>query len=455
MPGESHHHRREHIRENPSGTISPVSETVVRNSGPRSGKSRHEVAAQHDGLIGLINAEEEEVFDGAADDVANQLIEREASAKLLNRLMGQNVVDSQGRPLDEEAARLLTIKSLIETLEIEMQDDGDVDDIVFSLESSDWSSRGFNRKDHLPWAALGMGPEEASRWRDADFTPYNVDEWFGSRWYGRVEPEDAKYFAAAGVSFDDARQWVYRAFTGEDAVEWIKEKVSLSTAVQWLSAGVSTVQEYKEWQEIGVYQPQDVAVLKKLGSEAAERWEEAEVDLHDAARWNHLVKPGYSERDLAPFANKDIMLNPEVVEEWQKENIPADQMDEFIDKGYTPKRAASRIKKGVAADKADDLKSGELVPGKAWKEFKGSVASVAAARGYKADYSKHRRADGTLVVEVAIAPSTDDGLGYRRGSHYSFYFSNTGRFVKATGSNIWRGSIRKASEMVSHINNNT
>jgi hypothetical protein len=455
MSDSTHHHRREHVRTNPNtGEVIPVSETLVKNTGPRTGKKFAEVADQRDGLMGLIDPDGEAVEVDTAGEMSDA--ERAASASLLNRLMGQDVVDSRGRPLDEYAARLLTIKNLIESLQIEMQDDGEVDDIVFALESSDWSSAGFDRKGHLPWAALGLDPEEAARWRDNGFTPFTVGAWTGSRFYGRIEPEDAKHFAKEGIGYDEARQWVYNDHAGEDAVGWIKAGGDINTANRWKRAGVGTVHEHNDWIALGVSDPNDVSILKRLGDAAANRWLDADVELGQAVRWNDVVKPGYTEKDLAPFARGEVNLTTDVVQKWQEESIPAADIEGFIQKGYTPKRALSRIKKGQNSKTAEDLRGKEPVPGKAWVELKGALNAAKSANGLKATIEESRSSDGNVLVRVFLtqpddSPDNNAYYGRNGGRRYDFKFTNTGRFISADGTGVWRGSVRKVSDMVGTI----
>jgi hypothetical protein len=448
---ETHHHRKEHLRTHPvTGEKIPVQDAIVKNTGPRTGRAFTEVADQRDGLMGLIDPDSDvlEAEASAVEGITDA--ERAASASLLNRLMGQDVVNEKGQPLDEEAARLLTIKNLIETLGIEMQDDGEVDDIVFALESSDWSSQGFTRKEHLPWAALGLGPEEAAQWRDNDFTPFTVGPWKANRYYSRVAPEDATHYHKAGIPVDEARQWSMRDVSGENAVGWIKAGVNVYEATRWSAAGVPNVHERNDWVALGVDDPADVAILKSLGDAAANRWIEADVELAKATAWNDMVKPGYTEKDLAPFARGEVRLKSDLVRKWQEENIPADQIDEFLKKGYTPKRAASRIKKGQTASAAEDLRGKEPVPGKAWKELKGAVIEAKNSNSLDAKYEESRHADGAVTITVSLHNQGAPEGSYPR-RNYQFKFTNTGRFLSASGTGIWRGSVRKVSDMANLI----
>jgi hypothetical protein len=449
----THHQRGAHPRHNPSGTVSHIPDVIAKNPGSHTpvGVPRVEAEAHTDALMGLIDAEE--TFDDLEGPIAEQELseaEREESASLLNRLMGDRVVDTRGNPLEEQSARLLTIKSLIERLQIELEDEGEVDDIVFALEASDWTTNGFDRKSHLPWAALGLDADTATRWRDAGFTPYNVGEWLSGSYYGRIEPEDAKHYAKEGVDVATARRWSQYDFKGEDAVGWIKAQLEIHEAARWRQADVNTVHEYNDWQELGVHQAGDVSILKSLGSEAAQRWIDADVELADAVAWNKYVKDGYSEKDLATFASRATPINIETFEPWQEAKIPASEVAGFMEKGYTPKRALSRIKKGQNAAQAEDLRGKEKVPGKAWKEIKSSISATARSEGAAVIYDDIRRnGDYGVTMEVTIRePENYSGSGYIRNRSYRVKFTNTGRFLSASGTGI---EVRKVSDLINLI----
>lgn len=268
--------------------------------------------------------------------------------------------------------------------------------------------------------------------------------------YKRFEPENAKHYHDAGIDSRVADAWNALGFDGADAIKWIQSDFSYLQANVWRRNNVTDVEEVKDWIALGVVNPADAGVLKELGSESAQNWVDANVgNLRHALTWNKFVKPGYSEKDLAPFVNGEMNVSAEVFEDWQKGNVPADQIVEFLEKGYTPKRAVSRIEKGKTAAQSEDLRAGEIVPGKAWKDIKAEVLKSANTTGCKVNYSEFRtQGDHGVIVEIRLDRKEERGSA--RGYDYRMRFTNTGRFISADAIGRYR-PIRKVSEALDEI----
>jgi hypothetical protein len=462
MSDPTHHHRREHVRTNPNtGEVIPVSESLVKNTGPRTGKKFAEVADQRDGLMGLVDSDD-------------------------------------------------------------------------AFESSDWFAVGFDHEGHLPWAALGLSPEEAARWRDNGIDPLTLDEWDGSWFDVRIEPEDAKRFVDAGIDPSKAREWARfgfsaedlpwaeQGFTAKDAARWRDSGISREEAIAWIAAnigpeeadkwkniaGVATPEELMEWHAVAKLSPQEIAKAKYYGvtkpqdyikhkkeqddwldvgvlyessfdykevglttpqkfRESEARWEAAGVKFRwPISEWIRLVKPGYTEKDLAPFILGDMNLSPDVVREWQEENIPATDIEEFMKKGYTPKLALSEIKKGNNVKTAEDLRGNQPVPGKTWVEINDKLTTMASAKRFDISIESAWSKDGHKGdVDVTVRLTRpDDVPDYDyKGRHYYLKFTNTGEFVAASpersdirtdlDGEFTKAAFLEASELIHAIEN--
>lgn len=465
----NYHNRKEHTRTNANQTVSQVKATTVKTeSQSPAGGTHQNITKDHSDVLNSLATEEEFEFVFADDDDEEEgtnqeeltPLERQQTAALLNRLIGEGrtVADSSGHVIEEQLPYLLTLKSLIARLEVELEDEGEVDDIAFALESPEWAELDFTREEHILWLAFGLEAKEAAAWRSSGYTPYTVGKWVEgrNRGYGyshstRVKPEDAKYYDLEGIEAHEAAQWEGRDFTGQEAITWIKAKISTWDASQWGAVGVRTFEEKIAWNTLGITTPTQVNVLVKLGDEAAIEWDKEGVNLSDGLTWEKYVKLGYTRKELAPFANGDNYISTEVFDAWDEQKIPVDQIYTFIEKGYTPKRALTRVKKGITADKAEDLRKGEPVPGKAWNEIKASVNAAAKAEGRTVTIT-HSRLKGTAGVRIDINMEDPNNPN----SHYSkkifsLKFSNTGRFISAGGNRIYRGDVRKVDDLKMHI----
>ena len=144
-------------------------------------------------------------------------------------------------------------------------------------------------------------------------------------------------------------------------------------------------------------------------------------------------------------------LDPEVFEKWHEIGIPAGQVYGFIEKGYTPKRALTRIKRGQTAATADDLRNGEPVPGKAWPEIKATIKNASASTGHTVTVtSKRASKTGDVIVTISMEEPPNSS-SYISRKEYTVRFGNTGRFIAARGNNIYRGDVRKVDELKHYI----
>ncbi len=444
MSDNGFHERKEHIRHNQNGTISEIPKTLVSNSESSAGESvdKENKSIHRDSLMGLNEnvAEPEQMSEETIEEKAN----------LLNKLMRAPVVDSAGKPLKGEMAKLATIRSIIDSLGIFAEDRGEADDIMFALENPDWSSEGFNRKEHLPWLALEMNAKEAGEWSREGFSPFGAQKW-SNVWVGRAKlsPVDARNYENANMELHEALGWARYGFPSEEAVKWYAAGESVEVGFRWQIVGVRSPQERDEWVALGVDKPGEVDILKKLGSESAQKWVDAGMeDLVKALRWNRSVKENYTEKDLIPIMNNVPHITLEEFYKWQEQNIPVDQIPLFMKKGYTPKRAATRIKKGVDASKAENLKGSSLVPGKTWSQVHQKLEQSSANDGSTFTTEHSFTGDYGNIVKIIKTSGSYAPIQWER--NYTVRFTNTGRFVEARGTDLY-ANHKKISDLTARL----
>jgi hypothetical protein len=437
---EDRHKRRAHARHNANDTVSEVRETSVRNRGGRSlGVPNSREAPPRDALLSLSSEQshEEQPDTLSIDDPATRhTLESffETGRKMLSTIGAFG--NDTDRPLTEqERAVLITIKDLVNRLDGlgRVDDDEDADKVVFAFEHPEWSSKGFTRKDHLPWTAVGLAPEEAAQWRDAGFTIDDAVPWLNQNKsihgvHKKFVPSDAKVYRDAGISPSEGAHWsLVLGAPADDAMKWISAGVSRDDATGWIIHAKCDYETYHAWNELGVTDPGDAMRLDWLGSDRINAWQSVGVPLEDIPRmmqWEHYKDCGYTEKDLLIAKNTGNSLD--YLQSWLENRVPADQIAEFIEKGYTPKRAVSRITKGETAATAEDLRNGEPVPGNAWVTFKEALDSKVTANDYECDVIEKREKDGKVSIEVFCYRGGDRTGGIVED--YSLMFSNTGAF---------------------------
>jgi hypothetical protein len=415
---ESTHQRRTHVRRNANDTVSDVSEATVRNRGHKPAPTVD--APPRDALLSLTEPADEPL---SLDD-ADVLLKLEAFFDTGSDLLRHS--DGEFPMGEREKALLLSMRDLLNRVDFGYESDTEVDDIVYALEHPEWSSRGFNRAASRPWLAIGATPDDAAAWTAAGF---NFDEAFP--WHERgLGPAHATLYQDAGIDPSTGHLWtVSRGIPADDAIKWIADGLDPDTVRRLLNVHrVADHATYREWVALGVTDPEAIEKLTRLGHERIAAWTDLGVPLDEIpemSRWTVFKQYGYSERDLAVMAMSGYRSTYLI--DWAEERIPADQIVEFIEKGYTPKRAAKKIANGVTATAAEDLRRGEPVPGKAWTTIKESLDGKVAANGYEVEVTHSRSDHGFVHVDVALYRG-GDRAGYPIDT-YRLSFSSTGRFM--------------------------
>jgi hypothetical protein len=378
--GDSHHQRKQHVRHK-NGSITPVRETLVRNRGATSGAPRNKT--NHDALLNLAAPN--------SDDSDDDLL---------------------------------------------------ADRVIFAFEHPEWSSRGFDRKTSRPWMEHGVAPESAAEWRDAGFDAEFAASWrLRSSRDGKLAPvDDAIKFIENDIDAVHASSWITSEFTIEESIAWIKKGSHPHDANVWKSMGVSHPDDTQPYEEIGLSDPTEVRLISQMGRQRAHDWLAEGVSLREALSYEFLVDDeNYPVKRVAgALANPDTG-NPDNKIAWVRSEVPLDQISTFVEKGYSPRRAATQHKKGRTSATAADLRDGEPVPGKAWKELKAAFAEKAKKANCDVTISTKETYGPRKIVTVTLTDKTDPTTT----NTYDLFFSSTGTFEQG------RSNIKRKTRLLS------
>lgn len=270
---------------------------------------------------------------------------------------------------------LLTMKKMLDNLlsEIPEEERGEIDsdDILFALnpETSRWSSHGFGSEDDWEtWESLQVPPEEAELWKNMNVSVMEASIWRD------VGPAEYKSWKDAGASPHEAAQWKYAKFTPEEFKFCVAHNIHRYEAVS----------------------------IRNIGP------------LQD------MVK-----------IMKDNRIDSGAVRRWLNQDIPINHITAWIQKGYTPGKAAKLQEKNITPEKAKDLRNGAPVPGTSWKKL-----------------TKITKENGWTVGEAIPLRQNQVCFKLTKNGQSECYmhFTSTGRFLKLTFKPGGYGHITKRIE---------